>query len=747
MAETGTDAWLGRYVVISFAPACPRQGRILLLAAAAVLAVFGTARSGLAQPQQLPTIEVVGQRPEPAPEPKPPLPPPAAKFSPREESGRTLPVDNGIGAPVSASQGVITQLDLQNKPLLRTEEILEHIPGLIVTQHSGSPVKANTLFLRGFNLDNGTDFSIWVDDVPVNLPSNPHGQGYLDLNFLIPEIINTIDFHKGPYYAQVGDFSSVGYASIRLADRLPYGFAKVEIGSYDWYRAVVADSGPLGRGYFLYAVQGQFYNGPFTSHDHAAQYVANFRYTIGDDADGVRLSAILYNGQGNLNNQIPLRAVHEGLITTLGNEDPSDFLVTSRFSLNGQWWHRWGNGAFTQANLYGVYYSLDIFSNFTFFLEDPVHGDQIDQIDRRWISGLNVTHTWNSALLGNRSVNTVGLQIRNDSMPHIGLHHTESRQLLEGLIDDQINEFSGGIWFQNQFQWTPKVRTVFGCRGDFFDVDVHAFDTPANSGKQSNAICSPKAALILGPFYKTEFFLNGGYAFHSNDARGVTQTVTLEGDPVGKVPLLVRSRGCEVGARTQAIGNLTSTVALWQLHLDSELIFDGDEGTTEPSRPSDRYGFEWTNTYQFNRWLTLNADYTWSHGRLLGTDPETPGNFIPEAITTTFSAGPSINLPSGWFADLRFRYWGPRALIEDNSASSRATELFELSMGYQCPRYTAAIEFLNLFNSNGHDIDFFYTSALKTDPGFGTPGFDGVADYHFKRLEPFAVRFVLTMRW
>lgn len=709
--------------------------------AGVILLGTSTNQARAQEPPELPATNVTAARPSPIEPALPVLPPPLLPPSPFDQSGRTLPVENSLVGPQSASQGVITQLDLQNRPWLRTEEFLENIPGLIVTQHSGSPVKANSLFLRGFSLDNGTDFSVWVDDVPMNLPTNPHGQGYLDLNFLIPEIISTIDFNKGPYYAQVGDFSSVGYASIHLADSLPYGFAKVEAGKWDWYRAVVADSGRVGAGTLLYAVQASYSNGPFISKDHANQYIANFRWTVGDANDGFRLSTILYNGQSNLNNQIPLRAVLEGLTTPFGNEDTSDFIVTSRFILNGQWWHRWGDGGITRANVFGEYYSLNIFSNFTFFLEDPVNGDQIDQIDRRWITGANISHEWKSRILGNCAVNTVGLQVRNDYLPLVALHHTANRQFLDGLIDDQVNEFSAGLWLQSAIKWGPKVRTVFGCRGDFFNVDVKSFDTPANSGSQAAALFSPKASLVLGPWNKTEFYLNGGYSFHSNDARGVTQTVDLEGNPIGKVPLLVRCRGAEVGVRTQAIRNLTSTVALWQLHLASELIFDGDEGATEPARSSDRYGIEWSNTYRVNSWLTINADYTWSHGRLLGVDPETPGQHIPEAITTVFSGGPSIVLPSGWFANLKFRYWGPRALVEDNSAHSRATQLFEMEAGYQCQRYTAAIQLLNLFNSNGHDIDFFYTTRLQNEPPAG------VADYNFKPLEPFAVRFTFTMRW
>ena len=279
-------------------------------------------------------------------------------------------------------------------------------------------------------------------------------------------------------------------------------------------------------------------------------------------------------------------------------------------------------------------------------------------------------------------------------------------------------------------------------------------DTPENSGEKGSGIFSPKGSLILGPWNKTEFYLNGGYSYHSDDARGAIATIApaftpfQTPQPQTPSPFLVQSRGAEIGMRTQVVEGLTSTFALWQLHLGQELVFDGDTGTTAPLRSSDRYGIEWSNNYRVNKWLTFDGDYSWSHGRLLGTDPTTPGNYIPEAVTTVFSGGPTIRLPSGWFAQLRLRYLGPRPLIEDNSASSRATQLFEASVGYECKRYTCGLEFLNLFNSNGHDIDYYYGTGLKTDPGYPfPPGANGVNDVNFKQLEPFEVRAYYTMKW
>lgn len=730
-----------------------------LLVVALILATGTTVRAQ--RSQELPATQVGAPRvkPEMPPELPQPLPPEPPAFFPNPEPGRTVPVGNGFLAPASASAGYFTQSEIQTFPLLRPTSFLELVPGLLVTQHSGG-LKANQYFLRGYSLDHGTDFAGFVDGVPYNLPTNAHGQGYLDLNSVIPELIERVDFRKGPYYADVGDFSTTGSVNIQYYSALPYGFWKIEAGKNDWLRTVVASSGQVGQGTLLFGVEDLYYNGPYQVPENCNRVSGVFRYTLGDREDGLRLSAYLYNGSGNDNNQIPLRAVYQGLVNSLGNLDPSDFLTTLRYTLNGQWWHRWDSGAETRANVYGYYYSLNIFNNFTFFLQDPIHGDQNEQIDRRWVTGGNLSHTWTSTLVGDRMQNTVGLQLRNDSIPHVGLRHTQNRQLVNLVTDDSVDDFGGALYYQNQLKWAEKVRTVLGVRADYIRMDVHDFYIPENTGTRDIAFPSPKGSLILGPWAHTNLFLNGGYDFHTNDARGVTAVLSpafvgpppfyIGQDaptPTANAPIVARTRGCELGLRSQAIPNLTTEAALWQIHSQQELVFAGDTGTTEPTRSSDRYGIEWSNTYKFSNWLYINADYSWSHGRLLG-DPDNTGQHIPEAITTTFSGGPSVQLASGWFADLRCRYFGPRALTEDNSASSRGTTTFDLELGYQCRRFRGGLEFLNLFNSNGHDIDYFYGTGLKTDPGFPfPPGSFGIADINFKRVEPFAVRAFFTLRW
>jgi hypothetical protein len=693
----------------------------------------------------LPPTRVVAPQPiaePPPPTPSVPVPPPQSPRlpSPLDTSGRTAPVVNDVGAPVSTSQGVVTQADIQNKPLFRTTEFFEQIPGLIFSNETNG-IDANTMFLRGFLIDHGTDFAFFVDGVPMNLGSNPHAQGYTDLQFVIPELISTVDFGKGPYYAQVGNFSAVGYANVQYVDALPAGIAKIEAGKYDWFRTVVANSGSVGPGTLLYAVQFNYFDNAYSTPENLNKTSVMFRYTLGNDHDKFTLSAYLYNGQGTSEPVIPLRFTETGQLSPFFNVSPSDFIVANRFMLNGQWQHRWEDGALTQGNVYGYRFTLSLNENPSGFTTGP-QGDQIDQIDQRWVVGANLSHTWKSAWLGDRVSNTVGVQARHDAIG-ADVNLEEDRLFIGPDSSATISESDTGFFYQNQCQWSDKVRTVLGVREEIYSVDVTNHLFPENSGGKTSTIFLPKGSLVLGPWEHTEFYLDGGYSFHSNNAEGAVINIDPNtGSTTAREPLLVQARGAEIGVRSQAIHNLTTSVALWQLHLGSELIFDPVAETTTPLRSSDRYGIEWVNTYRVCDWLTLDGDYSWAHGRLIGLDPTTPGQHIPDAPTTVFSGGPTLKLPDGLFATLRYRYFGPRYLIEDGSASSRATNLFELSCGYECPRYTLNLQVLNLFNSNGHDIDF-YDSTFYPNYGDKAP----VNDILFKPLQPFAMRFSVTMRW
>src|SRR5712691_1954287 len=624
-------------------------------------------------------------------------PPLTAQLQPSAETPQTLEplvvtarADDLMGLAGSASEGRVGQVQFDTRPFLRPGEVLEVVPGVIVTQHSGTG-KANQYFLRGFNLDHGTDFSSFVDGVPINLPTHAHGQGYMDLNWVMPEIIDYVTFRKGPYYADVGDFSSAGTAAFHLVKTLPEGLAKVGIGQNDYYRVLVAQTPQLGPGHLLYAFEANFYNGPWDHKEHVRKFNGLLKYTIARGPSTFSLGFTAYSNTWDSTDQIPQRAVDQGLISRLGAIDPSDGGRTSRFSLYSECSYK-GDKSLTQANAYLIYYRLHLFSNFTFFLDDPVNGDQFEQSDRRVVAGGNVSQTWFTNWLKASMDHTLGLQVRHDAIPEVALFQTRQRDRLSTTRNDNVHETSVGFYYQNQTQWLPKVRTVLGLREDVFVFDVNS-DIAVNSGNKTDSIFSPKLSLIVGPWAQTELYLNGGFGFHSNDARGTTITVEPKtGDHAQRVDPLVRTKGAEIGVRSTWIPGLNSTLAFWYLTLDSELVFVGDAGVTEPSRASRRYGIEWANFYKPFPWLSLDFDLSHSYAKFTEDDPA--GNHIPGSIETVIATGATVNVPNGLFGSLRARYFGPRPLIEDNSARSKSTTLVNLEAGYKYKNILAQLDVL-----------------------------------------------------
>ncbi len=648
-----------------------------------------------------------------------------------------------LGEASTASQGAIGAADLQDRPLLRRGELLETVPGMVVTQHSGDG-KANQYFLRGFNLDHGTDINLSVDGVPINLPTHAHGQGYSDLNFVIPELVESIDYKKGPFYPEIGDFSGAGAAEFHLFNTLPQGIFTTEAGMYGYVRTLLANSQKAGAGSLLYAFEYNHYDGPWVNPEASNRYNGFLRYHIGDDDDQINITAIAYHAKWNSTDQVAERAVDEGLISRYGSLDTSDGGATDRDGLSLDWTHKAENST-TKLTLYGFYYRLNLFSDFTYFLDDPVHGDQFEQIDKRWVSGGELKHTWNDELWGKKVENTVGLQVRNDYIPDVGIDHTEKREVLDVELQDRVEEFSTGVFVKNQVQWTDWFKTELGLRGDFYAIDVDS-NTLANSGSKMAAIASPKLALIFGPWKKTEFYINLGTGFHSNDARGATISVDPNtGESLGKVPLLVRTKGAEIGARTSVVPGLVSTLSLWYLKSDSELTFSGDSGDTEANGASRRYGIEWANFYKPAAlpWLTLDADIALTQARYLEdatTVTNTTGRYIANSIPIVFSAGATVNTPCGIYGSLRLRYFGSQPIIEDNSVRQVASTTVNAKVGYRFKNYDFSVEALNLFNSHAADIAYYYTSSLSGEAS-------GVNDVHYHPAEPFEVRASVTVHF
>jgi hypothetical protein len=751
-----------------------RYGALTALSALALLANGG---ESLAQSpaQQLPPVEVSGAE---APRDKKPSTPRRANravATPKRIAAQPAPapaadgmsVASGAhGPPSMASELTISGEAINARTFTRPGEALEAVPGLIVTQHSGEG-KANQYFLRGYNLDHGTDLAITVDDVPVNMRTHAHGQGYADLNWLIPETIGAMDVRKGPYFADEGDFASVGSIHIGLIDRTEKGLAQVTAGSFGYRRLLGMDSAKVGDGSLLVAGELGTYNGPWDNPDNVRKLNGLVRYSQGTATDGVSVTGMAYANKWNSTDQVPQRAIASGFIDRFGSEDPSDGGNTNRFALSGRVAQSDDLGSW-KANAYVVKSQLDLFNNFT-YLSDPILGDQFHQHDDRLMAGANISRTVNGSFAGLPMQTTFGLQSRYDAID-LALTNTFQRSFLSNVRSDKVGEGSVGIFAESTVRWTDWFRTTVGWRGDYYAADVTSLFNANNSGHVDASLGSPKFRMVLGPFNQTEFFLGAGYGMHSNDARGATTTEDPS-DPGTKLspsPPLVRTRGAEVGVRTKIIPGLDSSFSVFILDQDSEILFSGDAGDTEATRASRRYGFEWTNHYRPRSWIDIDADLAMTHARFRGTDndqaavyaslagyPEAqignaPGNYIPNAPPMVASAGITLGEKTGWFAGVRWRYLAASPLTEDNAFRSSAISIFNGSLGYRTENsWRIQLDLLNLFNAQANQITYAYGSLLKTDTLYNlcTGGVaptavcqNGVMDYVLHPVEPLTFR-------
>ncbi len=736
--------------------------------------------------------------------------------------------DDLIGIAESGTQGTVGATEIQDRPILRSGEVLEAVPGLIITQHAGGG-KANQYFLRGFNLDHGTDIAIFLDDMPLNLPSHAHGEGYSDMNIVIPEFVERVDFEKGPYYANVGNFSSAANAHVEFAKTLPENFVKLEGGTHTYGRAVFGVSQKLGKGNLLYGGEETYYDGPWVHPDGFNKVNGLLTYSQGDDADGFSITAHAYHGKWNSSDQIPVAA--QSVVGFFGTLNPSDGGHSQRYSLQGEW-HRQSDNSESKISAYVFYYDMNLFSDFTYYLVDYNKGDQFDQQDRRWVTGFDAHHTIFSTWHGRKMSNTFGLQLRNDWINN-GLYRSENRvrttktdysatgasffpvgsssgpncvnlpntnitldlALPDGSTAtttvpnttcptlpatterDNFTDTIGSAYLENKIQWASKFRSVLALRGDdekfvvtslAYSADVNA----ANSGSASKFLPSPKASLIFGPWKNTEFYLQGGFSFHSNDGRGATQTT----EPVSpdnpypnttNTPItpLVQTKGGEIGVRSIVVPHLQSTLSLWYLRSNSELMQDGDTGGTSASeQSSNRYGLEWANYYMPTEHLAVDFDIADSRAQFTQIDPDdaaqsvvkaalsvngTPdgtvnwqesgpgGKLVPEAVKVVISSGVALHDLKGFTSSLRLRYFGPRPLSSDGLYQSSQTVLLNGELGYQFnKKWHVTAEFLNMLNRRDADIDYAYSYQISPTaaPAFGRVNHP---------TEPFLLRFAL----
>ncbi|NKB35608.1 MAG: TonB-dependent receptor [Gammaproteobacteria bacterium] len=631
-----------------------------------------------------------------------------------------------IGDADSASQGLVGYADFSTRPLLRVGELVEVVPGMIATQHSG-PGKANQYFLRGMNLDHGSDFSGRVDGMQIDMRSHAHASGYLDINIIIPEIVETVAFRKGPYYAEMGDFSAAGGVKFKTYDSLDSGFIEFSASNQEDYRFVGANSVELANGNLLYAGEIQLRDGPWDLEQDLAKINALLKYTGQIGRFRTQLIGMAYDSEWNATNQVPQRAVVNGSIDRFGFIDPDLGGDSSRYSLIAHL----GLDDLT-LSAYVSYYEMNLINNPTYFLNDPLNGDEFEQEDQRWIYGLTADYDIESLFMGFTTNHHLGMEMRYDDIQEVNLFNTLARTRIASVREDSVEEFSLSLFAESKVELTEKLRATVGLRWDYYDFDVKAL-LAENSGSDNDSLIQPKVGLAYQFDDELEFYANYGIGFHSNDVRGSVISIDpASGAAVDPVDTLVKAEGAEIGFRSEWIEGLILTLAGFWMELDSELLFVGDAGTSEPNDATQRYGLEFSAFWIVNDWLTLDATYTKTEAEFKGLP--NGQNKIPDAHGQTASAGATILIDDGWTASLRLRHFGDAPLLEDGSVKKDDSTLFNLGLSRNFGKFSLGLDVLNLLDSKDDDVAFLFESQLAGE-------INPVEDIHFHPFEERTFRF------
>ncbi|WP_029604242.1 TonB-dependent receptor [Kozakia baliensis] len=677
---------------------------------------------------------------------------PSAKASPTEQIQVIASHTDPIGRALTASQGTITAKELALRPVYRVGQLLESVPGLVVTIHSGEG-KANQYLLRGFNLDHGTDLASFVDDMPVNEPTHAHGQGYTDVNFLIPELASGIDYTKGPFYANVGDFGVVGSDHIRVTNELP-GQVTGSIGTLGDQRGFIGDTIHLKNGDPIYgAFSVEHLNGPWAHPDNFRAIKSALHWSHKTERNEYTLMGLFYRGMWNNTTDQPVAAHDDGLIGRYGTLDPSDGGYAERFSVSGHHVYS-GDDWNLRTNLYVIHSRMTLWNNFTHYLVDPINGDQEQQDETRTTFGEQTAYSRRDNILGFHSETTLGLQGRWDNIA-IDRRHTRHRQVLEYCSNsaiatgryvcnaDQVSQGNVGLYGQNVTHWQPWLRTMIGLRGDYYGGSDHSL-VSGYSGTAKQWLFQPKGSLIFGPWKKTEIYISAGQGYHSNDIRAVLGTVPTDGIAQGRLatPFMTRATSEEIGIRTDIIPKLNLQAAFFRIDFSSELTYDADEGVNEAGAPSRRQGIEISGQYHPFPWMEFNADIASAHARYFTGNPALyglPGLYISNAPNFIGSFGLLIDHLGNWFGGVQFRWLGGYPLIEDNSLRSKGYKEVNLDLGYHITKsLQAKIGVYNLFDTHGAGAQYAYEYRM-------TPTSEAETGATYHPLEPRSARFSVTV--
>ncbi len=604
----------------------------------------------------------------------------------------------------------INKVDIGLRPLKSSQDVLRIIPGLVTAQHAGGG-KAEQIFLRGFDIDHGTDITLSVDGMPVNMVSHAHGQGYADLHFVIPEIIGSVDFNKGPYYSAIGDFNTAGFASFQTVNSIDQSSIKLEGGRFDTYRAVglfnVLNS-PLEGQYAYVATEYLYTNGPFISPQYFNRINLFGKYAgkVGDNTF-LTASVSTFTSEWDASGQVPERAITRGLISRFGSLDDTEGGTTGRTNLNISLLKMNDDGSSFRNRVYFSRYDFELYSNFTFFLNDPVLGDQIKQKESRNIFGYAGSYQRDIEVAGKLLQPELGIGIRYDDVDDSELSHVKTRRtFIDALSLGDVDQINASAYADFKYHLSPKLVVNPGIRFDAFSFQyVDKLEADYTRRVETARIASPKLNFIYNTSSNLQFYLKTGYGFHSNDARVV---VAREGRSI-----LPRALGADVGVFTKPVRNLLINFAVWQLNLDQEFVYVGDEAVVEEGGETQRYGVDLSLRYQLLPWLFVDFDGNYARGKSVG-EPE-GANYIPLAPKFTSIGGVTANAGNGFTGSLRYRWVGDRPANEDNSVTAKGYFLLDAVLAYKRRNVEFSLSASNLLNREWNEAQFDTETFIPGD--------------------------------
>lgn len=644
----------------------------------------------------------------------------------------SISLDEIIISPRVNGLKLLTDINLQTSPVNSSQDVLRQVPGLFIGQHAGGG-KAEQIFLRGFDLDHGTDIQITADGIPVNMVSHSHGQGYADLHFLIPETIDEIDLGKGPYDANKGNFATAGYVDFKTKERLKNSLSKVEYGTFNSRRIVnlfnLINSDKTSA---YLATEFNNFDGPFVSSQHFSRTNIFGKYTTRpSNRNKVGIMFSHFTSDWDASGQIPQRAVDAGLISRFGSMDDTEGGKTSRTNVSLSYDKIINANSLIKNTLFYSKYNFELYSNFTFFLNNPQFGDQIRQKEERQIFGLNREYirSFDNGTVSGKWV--AGLSLRKDIIAGNELSRTRNRtETLEPVRLGDVDETNAGFHasvFVDKGKWTINP----GARFDYFDFQYEdQLDPVYDRQAITKVLISPKLNVLYQSSDNLQYYFKVGKGFHSNHASAVVAQDGLDVIPA--------AYGSDLGIMAKPSKRMVLNAALWYLYSEQEFVFVGDEGVVEASGSSERKGVDVSLRYQASDCLFMSGDVNYAHAR---SEHEPEGeNFIPLAPKLTTSAGVDLRHPKGVFGGLKYRMIGDRPANEDNSIIAEGYHVFDANFGFTAYNIEFGIQVQNVFNVAWNETQFATKTRLDFEP-------EGIEEIHFTPGTPFFLKGVITYRF